>query len=621
MNAEKARRLEGESLAAWLEHEILGRVSLAGARGRRALAQPKDVALLFRKLTDVHDYLEPLRRRGIRYVIEGERHFYRAREIVDAVNLFRAIDNPHDRLALVGVLRSPLGAASDQVIYDLHTRNLLDYRDSERLARYNFPPTIAELYRALARLNTSCRTLPVGEAVSEIFATLPLTLLAASSFHSEQAVANLEKLHQQAEMLGREDASMTFKQTIRQLEQRVLEVNDEAESVLAEENVDAVRILSIHKSKGLEFPIIVLAGCHSGSDDRQQRAAEALFDWSSGLTGYRVGPFRDLPAIYIAEKNLVRGEAEEKRLLYVAMTRAREHLIISCGPQARKTAGSFASMLDEACDGQLSGVSQSQELAVGTINLRVEVVQEALSAPASEKRKTPGSTPRRDWEPYLQSWSRRHVAYEHAMNHPRFITPTLLKRQEHELSESSYERTPVRGTTLSPLLIGDLAHRLLQTWDFRESIESCRGRIAALVDASFPAESTAERRNTKYELYRIFEAFWGSQIYRELADANILGREVPLLMPWGGRIMEGVIDLIYEKHGLLYLSDFKTDRTSHADAARAAEQYRVQADVYCRAAEQSLGKPVTEFKVIFLRIGEAVALNVRSDDLDSADAR
>ena len=71
-------------------------------------------------------------------MVEGERHFYAAKEIIDAVNLLRAVDNPYDRLALVGVLRSPLGGVTDQSIYDLHCRNLLDYRKSERLTGKDF---------------------------------------------------------------------------------------------------------------------------------------------------------------------------------------------------------------------------------------------------------------------------------------------------------------------------------------------------------------------------------------------------------------------------------------------------------------------------------------------------
>src|SRR5262245_31414374 len=133
MSAEKARRIEGESLARWLKDEIIERAAILNSGGEQVRAQPKDIAILFRKLTDIHDYLEPFRRNGIRYVVEGERHFYAAKEIIDAVNLFRAIENPYDRLALVGVLRSPVGGLTDEIIYELHRKHLLDYREVKRL--------------------------------------------------------------------------------------------------------------------------------------------------------------------------------------------------------------------------------------------------------------------------------------------------------------------------------------------------------------------------------------------------------------------------------------------------------------------------------------------------------
>ena len=132
-DAETARRIEGESLARWLKDSVLGKAQILNARGETVHAQPKDVAILMRKLTDIHDYLEPFRRQGIRYVVEGERHFYAAKEIIDAVNLLRAVENPYDRLALVGVLRSPLGGLTDLQIYQLHRQNRLDYRDSAKL--------------------------------------------------------------------------------------------------------------------------------------------------------------------------------------------------------------------------------------------------------------------------------------------------------------------------------------------------------------------------------------------------------------------------------------------------------------------------------------------------------
>jgi ATP-dependent helicase/nuclease subunit A len=174
---------------------------------------------------------------------------------------------------------------------------------------------------------------------------LPVCRSSAGRLHlyGEQAVANL-KAAATSELLGK---ATTLKEAIHQLQRRVLDVKEEGESVLAEENLDAVRIMSIHKAKGLEFPLVILAGCQTGTDGRHAVAAEALFDWSTGLRGLRVGRTWDLAGLYIAEKARLRAAEEQKRVLYVAMTRAREHLIISCAPTGRRSNGSFLSMLDE----------------------------------------------------------------------------------------------------------------------------------------------------------------------------------------------------------------------------------------------------------------------------------
>lgn len=607
INAETARHLEGESLARWLKEQVLGKTTILNARGEKVYAQPKDVAILLRKLTDIHDYLEPLRRQGIRYVVEGERHFYAAKEIIDAVNLFRAVENPHDRLALVGVLRSPLGGLTDQQIYELHRQNLLDYRAAAKLAGKDLPPTLNLLYETLARLHDEVRSMPIGAAVGHVFAMLPVELLAACYFHGEQAVANLQKLAQQAELLGREGLT-TLKEAIRQLEQRVLDVKDEGESVLAEENLDAVRIMSIHKAKGLEFPIVILAGCQTGTEGRHSADAEAMFDWSTGLTGLRIGAISDLAGLYIAEKTRLRNAEEQKRLLYVAMTRAREHLIISCAPSGRRSSGSFLSMLDDTLNDGIAVAEASKSVSLGAGVVEIEVVSERLTAPGRAKGKSKRAKKQFDWQPFVDTWARRTTAYEKAQQSAPFLTPTLLKRQEEVSTEAGnkmngqiYRQTPA-------LVVGDLAHRFLQNWQFTSDVEEFAGQFHDFSTRALPRKFEPSRREIETELQDIFHTFFHSKAYAELSVSHILGREVPLLMPWNGQIMEGVIDLMYEKNGLLYLADYKTDRVARDELRQAAERYRQQAEIYTQAAQQSLWREVAGFKIIFLRAGEAIEI-------------
>ncbi|HEY7000010.1 MAG TPA: UvrD-helicase domain-containing protein [Candidatus Binatia bacterium] len=606
VDAETARHLEAESLARWLKDEVLGKATILNNHGERACVQSKDVAILLRKLTDIHDYLLPLRRERIRYVVEGERNFYAAKEIIDAVSLLRAVENPYDRLALVGVLRSPLGGLTDQQIYDLHRQNLLNYQAAEKLLGKDFPPSLSELYNALARLHQETRSLSIGAAIAHVFATLPVELLAAGYFHGEQAVANLQKLAQQAELLGREGMT-TLKEAIRKLERRVLEVKDEGESALAEEHLDAVRIMSIHKSKGLEFPIVILAGCHTGVEGGRAADAEALFDWSTGLTGVRIGQISDLAGLYIAEKSRLRSAEEQKRLLYVAMTRAREHLIISCAPGSRRSTGSFLSMLDSTLEQRIGAAQKSETIPVGKGTLAIEVVSANLSAP-SAGQKPASTTAALNWQGFIECWRRRAVDYECTLSSAPFVTPSRLKYQEQALTEAGnrideevYGRTPA-------LVMGDLAHRFLQHWDFVSDPARFEHVLHDWLPHALSTESESSLAQVESELQQIFARFIRSSAYSEVASARILGREVPLVMPWNGQIMEGIIDLIYEKNGLLYLADYKTDKIARTELNQRAERYRPQAQIYLQAVEQSLGRSPAGFKVIFLRLGKAVEL-------------
>ncbi|HEU4638697.1 MAG TPA: PD-(D/E)XK nuclease family protein, partial [Candidatus Binatia bacterium] len=130
---------------------------------------------------------------------------------------------------------------------------------------------------------------------------------------------------------------------------------------------------------------------------------------------------------------------------------------------------------------------------------------------------------------------------------------------------------------------------------------------------SLSAEYSQDARSIGEELQAILERFLDSNIYAELRNARILGREVPLLMPWNGQIMEGVIDLIYERNGLLYLADYKTDSVAAKDLRFGAERYRRQAEIYSEAARRSLKREVAAFKLIFLRLGETVEVDINPE--------
>ena len=266
-------------------------------------------------------------------------------------------------------------------------------------------------------------------------------------------------------------------------------------------------------------------------------------------------------------------------------------------------------MLDETFKGNIATAAESKPIAVGSGSVELRLVPENLVAPGRAKNSQRKAAKKQNWQFYVDTWARRHSAYESAIKTPVFVTPTLLKQQEEELAEATHRTTRPSHSRTPSMFVGELAHRFLEGWDFAQGVENYVERMEPFLDQWLPPELRQQRARIHADLAEVFSGFFGSKIYFELASSQILGREVPLLMPWDGQIMEGTIDLIYEYDGLLYLADYKTDRIAGEELTQGAERYRQQARIYSRAARESLQREVAAFKVIFLRLGEAVPVS------------
>ena len=609
LGAAEARRVEARSLARWVDEEIVsGRTFFRDRDGNRVRAQPGHVAYLMRSLTDVQTYLEPLRRRGIGYVVEGERAFYAAQEVVDAVNLLRTLDDPYDRVALVGVLRSPLGGHDDVEILALSRQSLLDYRLAEGPRRGELPPGAVDLYRRLLRLHREVRFLEAGSAVDRVFEGLPLSVLAASGGSGPQAAANLEKVRLMAREAGAE-GNGTLKEVAAEFERRVREVEDEAESALEEETPDAVRVMSIHKAKGLEFPVVVLVDALGGVDGRRGAQVEVWQDWSTGLAGLRMDDLWSLPGVFLHAKQREREEYERRRLLYVAMTRPRQRLVVSFADRDRRGGDSLLSMLEQAAEADLTA-GTSHTVACGDGEIAVEVVVEGPEP--DEPGVPPAEAPREDadgascdWSSYENLWRGRRERYEAHLQAPLFLNPSRLK----EAGEAAQARRPRGLQRDAALVLGQAAHRVLEHWDFQtpRPAEDLEEAIAWHASGLPPEQQTA----VVEELKAMWAALIGSPLYEELRTARILGREVPFVLPWEGEtIMEGVIDVVYERGDRLYVADYKTDRVDDGDTARVMEEYGQQARIYTEAVRRSLDREVAAFRLLLLRLGRGVTVPV-----------
>ena len=240
-------------------------------RSSRA-ARPGDVTLLFRALTNVEYYEEALRDHGIDYYLVGGHAFYAQQEIFDIVNLLRAVASPCDEVAIAGVLRSPMFNIRDETLYFLaqHERGLsgglwsmlessgyapgarcLADISTDELARVRFAA------ETLAELRSEKDRVPIAELMHKALERTGYDAMLLAEFLGERKLANLHKLIEQARQF---DATgiFTLADFIVQLSQFVARQPDEPLAATQPESINAVRLMSIHQSKGLEFPVVVV---------------------------------------------------------------------------------------------------------------------------------------------------------------------------------------------------------------------------------------------------------------------------------------------------------------------------------------------------------------------------
>ena len=600
LNAPQAVRAEAEALARWLKTEVIGREVLTSRDGPPRKVEPGDVALLFRTFTQSRDYLEALRRHGLSYVAEGEKHFYRRQEVIDLVNLLRCVRHPDDQVALVGVLRSALGTLTDRELVELAALRALDYRGGgpPGMSRHPRAAHLRRLYDAFESLHRDCPMKPLPDALDLVFARLPILELAAASLHGEQAAANLWKIRDLADGLAA-DPDMTLAGFVELLVGRIADPPEESESGLAEESLEAVRVMSIHKAKGLEFPIVVLVGMHAGTL-AQRDPIQVQHDWSTGVAGIRLGATGTLGGLFASEKLEARTVAEQRRLLYVGMTRAKERLILSGALTGRSSSGNFLSLLRDVI-GEAVGSREAIELSVGEGGLTQTILpaDEGRPRERATKERAPRSA---DDLPGFEARSQARAArWAQCRERPAFLTPSTL---------GSLPQGPRgAGAQASAAAVGSLVHKVLEGWNYRDNIEVMLEQFEQGIGHGVPEEFQGTSKEVMKEARDVLKAFARSDAYAELRAATILGREVPFMMPWPSSppiVMEGRIDLLYERDGGLWVADYKTDRIAEADITDRMELYRPQAKVYAEAVRRAFGRPPAGFKLIFLRLGKSV---------------
>ena len=300
-----------------------------------------------------------------------------------------------------------------------------------------------------------------------------------------------------------------------------------------------------------------------------------------------------------------REEAEQRRLLYVGMTRARDLLVLSGGQTTKPGHDTVLSLLGEAMSDETTP-SPDGQICIGTSRLTRVITQATLAARRRRVEPLLTVAPAPALGPILIRRHARQVEWEQRRTMPRRLTPSSLTGSKPDalLHRIVTERDPDLAR-----LIGVCAHAVLEQWDFTGPLSEISTAIEQACRRYVAQDHPQLMADVMEDLTVLFESFLSSEPYTRLQRATVLGREVPFVMPSGeGQMMEGVIDIIYRLDDRIWIADYKTDDVAAEDVQTRADRYRSQAESYSRAVASSLGLLSRSFQLIFLRPGVAIDL-------------
>ncbi|MEE9273853.1 MAG: 3'-5' exonuclease, partial [bacterium] len=563
-----------------------------------------DIAVLFRAHTAVPFFEEAFRRLDVPISSEGGRGFYETIEVAAAGAVLRAVIHPGDPLALAAALRSPLYGFSD---VDL-ARWRLHPPDDPR-----HPAGVAEAVEEIREMHEGRNGRSARGVLEEIFRRTQAYELFLSAFYGEQRVANLLKLldvafeYERGGVRGVDEFGAFLQRQLKQGKDA-----REAEAGLSDGDENDVRFMTIHAAKGLEFPVVAMADLSGGSsNDPPARIA----DRAGGKLFLNVGPegrrLRTAGFGEALEREKEIEEAEGRRLLYVAATRARDYLIWPVfvsekekgAWKALEEAGAGAEAMREGACGPadiLTGVQAGGEGEISYLRFRDEVfeVDEAQVRRAERGR---------------EEIERELAALREAGDAAGFITPSGLvgpmggsPGEDDDEAERYGVSDLESGGEARGRKFGSLVHELLARLEppAPGAVERLAGDAGALAAGRGLDGAAGEEA---LDLLR--RAAEGDLLKRAAASSRRY-RELPFLMEIEGRPVRGTADLVFEEEGGLVVVDFKTDAISAGEAPERMKKYANQGVAYEMGIGAASGQDVREVIFAFLRPGVDVPLPV-----------
>ena len=627
---EKAAYIEASYIAAEIKRMISEGYTVYDREGARP-ARAGDFAVLLRSRSGrIGHYMRAFADAGLTADSENEGDFFDAPEVSLMVSLLRVIDNPLSDIALTAALMSELFGftPSDMTRLRLARKNTPLYACLALLAKQGDERCTAAC-RLLSRFRLMSSALPVNMLIRRIYDATDLAAIVSGSDNGAERVANLRRLIRiSADFEARSQAGLGG--FLRYIDRMKEDGAATGNGGFAADSANSVRIMSIHASKGLEFPVVFLADT-AKRFNKMDLYSKTLLHPEYGFSCVRRDTERGIQFTTVQHEGLKLTQeasmmSEELRILYVAMTRARDKLIITAAVNnaersvAKAAGGSGGGAvlpylvrgsatvaewlirallahpdgkpLRDCCEGYSAPVYPDENCSLW----RIKITPPIQSRPAQQEEYGVAKPDPETVKLIAQRAARRYE-YVYAASIPSKLSVSELSHGEK--SGRDFGRTPsfARGGELTAAQRGTAAHTFMQFADYGRAEADVTQELDRMRDEGY---LTPAQRDSIDEAHLV--RFFESDIYARMKRSTELHREFRFLynerasalgFEGGDRVtVQGIADCIFVEDGGLVVVDYKTDRVK--SPSQLVERYHRQLEIYAEVLSQSFGVPVRE---------------------------
>ena len=663
---EDPKELEAKMIAGKIR-EIVGKLPVRDSEsGQLRPARYQDIVILLRTTSGWDEtFKKILEENAIPVFVTSKTGYFAATEVQTVLNFLRVLNNPLQEIPLFGVLKSVLFGFSDAQLATLRAldetgkRCLYDcvklaagegesgegsvgYGSGSNGADASLREKCCSFLSFLNRYREYAVYLPIHKLMEQFLEETGYLYTVSALPGGVQRRINVEMLLTRAESFEKTSYSGLF-HFIRYMEQLEKYDIDYGETGASDENADVVRIMSIHKSKGLEFPVCFVSGL-SKRFNRQDSVAPVLMDMDLGLAIDWVDPTARIRHTTLKKNVLARklnadSMGEELRVLYVALTRAEEKLILTgtCKedklPQEDTAQGAYgysALRLQEASSyydlvlPAWQSVGRRLQICTQEELLQAELVRASLGYNSRQKLfEEAGKEPE---AAELALCERLQKPYAHENLAGLFVKTTVSELKKEGMQEEAAEGLTLfpeeevvpylpqfikeQEETVSGTTRGSAYHRLLEIFPFERQETWTAAKIRTVIEECKADRRLSEEYAAAINVYKI-RAFLQTPLAARMAKAaksNRLHREQPFVLGLSANrlntdfpedetvLIQGIIDVYLEEEDGIVLADYKTDLVK--DPKELILRYRVQLDYYEEALVRLTGKCVKE-KLIY----------------------